>query len=286
MANKQLEILASHAIMGGKQVKYRHQSETLGCPMTFSLYWPAVPAETPVDIVWWLSGLTCTDDNFSQKGAFQQAANAGQQVIVIPDTSPRGEQVADDPAWDLGQGAGFYLNATAEPWQQQYQMARYITEELTEIVAELVPQRSGNEGISGHSMGGHGALVLGLRDPARFTSITAFAPILTPSAVPWGQKAFREYLGPDETTWQAWDATALLRESTQALPPILITQGGKDDFYPEQLTETAFLAAASVKKATVRYQKEAEYDHSYFTIATFIGEHLAFHRQMGQKKKG
>lgn len=268
-------LIETHKAFGGEQRKYRHYSETLDCDMVFSLFLPQQTDNKPTDLIWWLSGLTCTDDNFSQKGAFQKYASQHQLAIAMPDTSPRGTDVADDENWDLGQGAGFYLNATQEPWAKNYRMYAYLTEELPQLVYALIPNFSGKESIMGHSMGGHGALVIGLKNPERFRSISAFAPILNPSQVPWGQKAFTAYLGTDETNWAEWDATSLIAESPAA-PPILISQGTADNFYDVQLNEEAFLQAAEGKK--VRYEKLDGYDHSYFTIATFIEDHLQFHK--------
>lgn len=268
-------LIETHKVFGGEQRKYRHFSETLDCDMVFSLFLPKQTDNKPTSLIWWLSGLTCTDDNFSQKGAFQKYASQHQLTVVMPDTSPRGTDVADDENWDLGQGAGFYLNATQEPWAKNYRMYDYLTKELPQLVYTLIPNFSGKESIMGHSMGGHGALVIGLKNPERYCSISAFAPILNPSQVPWGKKAFTAYLGPDEKDWAAWDATSLITSSTTA-PPILISQGTADAFYEVQLNEEAFLQAAEGKK--VSYGKLDGYDHSYFTIATFIEEHLQFHK--------
>lgn len=268
-----VELIKSHKVFGGEQRKYRHYSETLKSEMTFSLYLPTTTE--PLPLVWWLSGLTCNDDNFSQKGGFQKYANELGLAIAMPDTSPRGASVADSDAWDLGQGAGFYLDATEEPWRENYQMASYILEELSEIVKGLIPNFSGKESLMGHSMGGHGALVLGLKHAERFTSISAFSPILTPSDVPWGQKAFSHYLGADSKLWQDWDATALLSRAENP-PAILISQGNQDEFLNEQLVSTKFLTVAESK--SVRYELKVGYDHSYYFIATFIEEHLTFHQ--------
>ena len=223
-------LIETHKVFEGEQRKYRHYSEILDCDMVFSLFLPKQTDNKTTALVWWLSGLTCTDDNFSQKGAFQKYANQHQLAIVMPDTSPRGTNVADDEGWDLGQGAGFYLNATQEPWAKNYRMYDYLTEELPQLVYTLIPNFSGKESIMGHSMGGHGALVIGLKNPERYRSISAFAPILNPSQVPWGKKAFTAYLGPDEKDWAAWDATSLIAESPVA-PPIHISQGIADAFY-------------------------------------------------------
>ncbi|MGM0292079.1 MULTISPECIES: S-formylglutathione hydrolase [Enterococcus] len=273
----ELQKIETHRSFGGQQIKYRHLSETLHCEMTFSVYLPETTVENQeIPLIWWLAGLTSTDDNFSIKGGFQRYAAEQQIAFVMPDTSPRGD-VADSEDWDLGQGAGFYLNATQEPWKKDFQMYDYLTKELTEIIYSLIPNLSGKESIMGHSMGGHGSLVIGLKNPARFASISAFAPISNPSNVPWGQKAFTAYLGADQATWSEWDATELIKKETTSQPPILITQGTADPFYEVQLNEEAFLTAAESAKHEVFYQKEEGYDHSYFTIATFVEQHIAFH---------
>ncbi|PTQ85390.1 S-formylglutathione hydrolase [Trichococcus patagoniensis] len=269
------QLIETHKVFEGEQRKYRHYSETLDCDMVFSLFLPKQTDNKSIPLIWWLSGLTCTDDNFSQKGAFQKYASQHQLAIVMPDTSPRGTDVADDGNWDLGQGAGFYLNATQEPWAKNYRMYDYLTTELPQLVYSLIPNFSGSESIMGHSMGGHGALVIGLRNPERYRSISAFAPILNPTNVPWGQKAFTAYLGPDKKAWADWDATNLIAK-TAVVPPIHISQGKADAFYEVQLNEEAFLQAADGKKVT--YEKLDGYDHSYFTIASFIEEHLQFHK--------
>jgi len=271
-----VHVIETHKAFGGEQRKYRHHSETLDCDMVFSLFLPKQTDNKPTSLIWWLSGLTCTDDNFSQKGAFQKYASQHQLAVVMPDTSPRGTAVADDAGWDLGQGAGFYLNATQEPWAKNYRMYDYLTQELPQLVYSLIPNFSEKESIMGHSMGGHGALVIGLKHPERFRSISAFAPILNPSQVPWGQKAFTAYLGPDEKDRAEWDATSLIAKCDSA-QPIHISQGTADAFYEVQLNEDAFLQAAEGKK--VSYEKLEGYDHSYFTIASFIEEHLQFHKE-------
>ena len=271
-----VELIEAHRSFGGEMRKYRHFSKAMKVDMIFSLFVPEVAEGKKLSLVWWLSGLTCTDDNFSQKSGFQQYAAKNELAFVMPDTSPRGEAVADSEAWDLGTGASFYLNATEAPWAEHYQMYTYLTEELPHVVYDLLENYSGKESIMGHSMGGHGALILGLKNPQRFKAISAFAPITHPTQVPWGQKAFSSYLGSDESLWQEWDATILLQTAND-LPPILITQGDADNFYEVQLKEQAFLKAAV--NHDVHYQVEAGYDHSYFTIATFIGEHIQFHTE-------
>jgi len=269
------KLIEKHHSFGGEQCKYRHYSETLQCDMTFSIFLPSNKEEKKIPLIWWLSGLTCTDDNFSQKSGFQRLAEKYQIAVMIPDTSPRGEHVANDAGYDLGQGASFYVNATQEPWAKHYKMYSYIVDELAQIAASLVPHFSGEESIMGHSMGGHGALVIGLKNTERFKAISAFSPILSPSQVPWGIKAFSAYLGEDQATWKQWDTSELIKEIS--MPPILITQGTQDEFYLEQLDETFFLKMAQENNKPVNYKKMEGYDHSYFFIATFLEEHFAFH---------
>lgn len=270
-----LKLIEKHRSFGGKQCKYSHYSEVLQCDMTFSIYLPLNKENKSIPLIWWLSGLTCTDDNFSQKSGFQRLAEKHQVAVIIPDTSPRGENVADDESWDLGQGAGFYLNATQDPWSRSYQMYTYIVDELTAIASALVPNFSGEESIMGHSMGGHGALVIGMKNAARFKAISAFSPISNPSQVPWGIKAFSSYLGEDKASWKEWDASELVKDSN--FPPILIMQGDQDEFYSEQLEETTFLENARKNNQDVDYKKVEGYDHSYFYISTFLEEHFDFH---------
>ncbi|WP_244244744.1 S-formylglutathione hydrolase [Marinilactibacillus kalidii] len=269
-----ITLVETHQSFKGEQRKYRHHSDVLNCEMDFSLYLPLASEHQPTSLIWWLSGLTCTDNNFSQKSGFQKAASENDVAVVIPDTSPRGESVADDDSYDLGKGASFYVNATQAPWSEHYQMYRYLTEELPEVVHALIPDFSGKESIMGHSMGGHGAMMIGLKQADRFKSISAFAPILTPTQVPWGEKAFTAYLGKDKNTWLEWDSTHLIKQA-DVVPPILITQGTNDQFYKEQLEEATFMEAAKGK--AVQYRLENGHDHSYFTIATFIEEHIQFH---------
>jgi len=270
-----LKLIEQKRSFDGEQSKYTHYSEALQCDMTFSIYLPSNKEKKEIPLIWWLSGLTCTDDNFSQKSGFQALASKYQVAVIIPDTSPRGENVADDEAWDLGQGAGFYLNATQNPWAKNYKMYTYITDELSGIASTLVPYFSGKESIMGHSMGGHGALVIGMKNAARFKAISAFSPILSPSLVPWGIKAFSSYLGDEKATWKEWDASELIKET--GMPPILISQGTADTFYPEQLEETTFLESARDSNQEVNYKRIEGYDHSYFFIATFLDDHFAFH---------
>ncbi|WP_432352342.1 S-formylglutathione hydrolase [Sporosarcina sp. A2] len=270
-----LKLIEQHFSFDGVQYKYSHYSEVLQCDMTFSIYLPSNKEKKEIPLIWWLSGLTCTDDNFSQKSGFQRLAEKHQVAVIIPDTSPRGENVADDAAYDLGQGASFYLTSTQQPWAKHYNMYAYINDELSSIVATLVPNFSGKESIMGHSMGGHGALVIGLKNTSKYKAVSAFSPILSPSQVPWGIKAFSTYLGENKASWKEWDASELIKETNT--PPILITQGTGDQFYPEQLEETTFLENAKANNAAITYNKVEGYDHSYFFISTFLEDHFEFH---------
>ncbi|MBC1293234.1 S-formylglutathione hydrolase [Listeria booriae] len=270
-----MELLEEHRVFDGTQRKYRHHSETLHCAMTFSLFLPNVEKFPNPSLIWWLSGLTCTDDNFTHKaGAQKKAAELGL-ALVMPDTSPRGETVADDADWDLGQGAGFYVNATQQPWDANYQMYDYIVTELTTIVRETLGL-TGSESIMGHSMGGHGALVIGLRNPDRFHAISAFSPIVNPSDVPWGMKAFDAYLGADKQTWASWDASKLLASHDGKPVPILLDQGTADNFLHVQLQPENLIAPEGYP---LEIRMQDGYDHSYYFIASFIDEHLEFHQK-------
>ncbi|MBC1890035.1 S-formylglutathione hydrolase [Listeria booriae] len=271
---EKLELLEEHRVFDGTQRKYQHHSETLHCAMTFSLFLPNVEKFPNPSLIWWLSGLTCTDDNFTHKaGAQKKAAELGL-ALVMPDTSPRGETVADDEAWDLGQGAGFYVNATQQPWDANYQMYDYIVTELTTIVRETLGL-TGSESIMGHSMGGHGALVIGLRNPDRFRAISAFSPIVNPSDVPWGMKAFDAYLGADKQAWASWDASKLLASHDGKPVPILLDQGTADNFLHVQLQPENLIAPEGYP---LEIRMQDGYDHSYYFIASFIDEHLEFHK--------
>ncbi|WP_311773358.1 S-formylglutathione hydrolase [Listeria booriae] len=271
---EKLELLEEHRVFDGTQRKYQHHSETLHCAMTFSLFLPNVEKFPNPSLIWWLSGLTCTDDNFTHKaGAQKKAAELGL-ALVMPDTSPRGETVADDADWDLGQGAGFYVNATQQPWNANYQMYDYIVTELTTIVRETLGL-TGSESIMGHSMGGHGALVIGLRNPDRFRAISSFSPIVNPSDVPWGMKAFDAYLGADKQAWASWDASKLLASHDGKPVPILLDQGTADNFLHVQLQPENLIAPEGYP---LEIRMQDGYDHSYYFIASFIDEHLEFHK--------
>ncbi|MCF7362472.1 S-formylglutathione hydrolase [Vibrio sp. A1-b2] len=265
-------------VFDGWHKQYIHQSSTLNCEMRFAIYLPLEATEDkPVPVLYWLSGLTCTDENFMQKaGAFKKAAELGI-AIVAPDTSPRGEGVPDDPegAYDFGLGAGFYLNATQEPWQEHYQMYSYIVDELPQLIEANFPV-SKRKAISGHSMGGHGALTIGIKNPTTYLSISAFSPICHPMAVPWGQKAFRNYLGEDKSKWLQYDAVELMKTHL-VTAPILVDQGNADSFLTEQLKPETLQSAAIEAKANLTLRIQPGYDHSYYFIQTFIDDHLEFH---------
>ena len=238
-----MELTESNRAFGGTQQVWRHESSTLGCAMNVAVYVPPHAEGARLPVIYWLSGLTCTEQNFITKAGAQRYAADHDVVLVVPDTSPRGGDVADDPAYDLGKGAGFYLNATQAPWSAHYRMYDYIVEELPALIEAHFPV-NGRRGIMGHSMGGHGALVIALRNPGRYKAVSAFAPIVAPSRVPWGRKAFTAYLGEGEAEWAAYDATALLEAAKERLP-ILIDQGDADDFLQEQLKPEIFAAEAA-----------------------------------------
>lgn len=267
----------SHRIFGGEQQVWQHQSSTLGCDMKFAVYLPDQAQNRKLPVLYWLSGLTCTEQNFITKAAYQQHAAEHGIIVVAPDTSPRGSDVANDEGYDLGQGAGFYLNATQQPWAAHYRMADYIARELPELINRHFPA-NGCQSISGHSMGGHGALTLALNHPQQYQSVSAFSPIVAPTQVPWGRKALRSYLGADENTWQQYDAVCLINNG-KILPPARIDQGLADEFYETQLKTPLLEQAcrANGQTADVRYHEG--YDHSYYFIQTFIGEHIAFHAE-------
>ena len=266
---------------GGWQEQFMHHANSTQCSMRFSIYLPPQADDNnKVPVLYWLSGLTCTDENFVQKAGAQRIAAELGIAIVAPDTSPRGEDMADAPdgAYDLGLGAGFYLDATQEPWKSHYQMYQYIVHELPQFIEQHFPVTSARA-ISGHSMGGHGALTIGLKNPERYASISAFSPICNPVNVPWGQKAFSYYLGTDKDLWPQYDATEIMAQfdMSNSKPPIFISQGSEDSFLEEQLTPQHLLEAAREKGYPVEYQLESEYDHSYFFIASFIEQHLRYH---------
>lgn len=269
--------LSEQLTFGGKQIRFKHSSKTLNCDMQFSVFLPEQAQTAKVPALYWLSGLTCTDENFSSKSGAQRVAAELGIALIIPDTSPRGDGVADDAnaAYDFGLGAGFYVNATAEPYAQHYQMYDYIVTELPQLLEAELPL-SDKRAISGHSMGGHGALVIGLRNPERYSSISAFSPICNPMNSAWGIKAFTGYLGDNKQQWQQYDASVLLAATEQPLP-ILVDQGTSDNFWPDQLNTDSLINAARAHKADIEIRYQQGYDHSYYFIASFIEAHLRFH---------
>ncbi|TBV09194.1 S-formylglutathione hydrolase [Stutzerimonas kirkiae] len=280
-----MEIVSSNKSFGGWHKRYRHRSSSLNCDMAFAIYLPPQAEQgAKLPVLYWLSGLTCTDENFMQKAGAQRLAAELGLVIVAPDTSPRGEGVPDDAegAWDFGQGAGFYLNATQEPWARHYRMYDYVVQELPALVEANFPV-SGKRGIAGHSMGGHGALVCALKNPGRYQSVSAFSPIANPVDCPWGEKAFAHYLGEDRALWREWDASLLIAGAKERLP-LLIDQGDRDDFLEGQLRPQTLEAAAKAAGHPLTLRLQPGYDHSYYFIASFIEDHLRHHANaLGQE---
>lgn len=273
-----LENISNNKSFGGWHKQYTHQSEVLNCAMRFAIFLPPQVNEGhKVPVLYWLSGLTCTDENFMQKAGAQRVAAELGMAIVAPDTSPRGEGVANDEGYDLGQGAGFYVNATQVPWAAHFQMYDYILNELPNLIEANFPVTS-QRAISGHSMGGHGALMIGLKNQSRFSSISAFSPITNPTQCPWGEKAFTAYLGDNKQAWAEYDSVELLQAGKPSLP-ILVDQGNEDGFLAEQLKPENLIAAAKSVDAECELRMHAGYDHSYYFIASFIEDHLRFHHQ-------
>lgn len=274
-----MEILEDVRCFDGRQLRIKHRSECCRCDMMFSLFLPPQAEQGAVPLVWWLSGLTCTDQNFVTKAGAQRMASELGLAIVAPDTSPRGEGVADDPdgAWDFGLGAGFYVNATQAPFNEHYRMYDYVQKELPGLLAGQFPLDMDRQSIMGHSMGGHGALTLALRHPEQYRSVSAFAPICAPSQVPWGQKAFGGYFGADESIWLEHDAVALIDKSGFD-KPILVDQGTADSFLDNQLKPELLEQACESAGVALTLNRREGYDHSYFFIASFIEEHLRFHK--------
>ncbi|HRO62838.1 S-formylglutathione hydrolase [Thermomonas sp.] len=276
-----MERLEHRACFGGWQDVYQHASTALDCTMRFAIYLPPQAQHGQVPVLYWLSGLTCTEQNFIQKAGAQRYAAEHGIALVCPDTSPRGDGVADAEGYDLGLGAGFYVNATQAPWAAHYRMYDYIVDELAALVEAHFPV-TGARAISGHSMGGHGALVAALRNPGRYRSVSAFAPIVAPSQVPWGQKAFAAYLGDDAATWIQYDACALIKAAAEKLP-ILIDQGEADEFLDLQLRPWLLQEAADAVGHPLYLRLQPGFDHSYYFIASFIGEHIAHHAKALQR---
>jgi S-formylglutathione hydrolase len=276
-----LELLSSHACHGGEQRFYRHESQTIGLPMRFSVYLPpqALQPDAKVPALFYLAGLTCTEETFAIKAGAQRFAAQHGVALVAPDTSPRGAGVPNESAsWDFGVGAGFYVDATQEPWARHYRMYSYVRDELRETVSNELPVDGSRLGIFGHSMGGHGALMLALRNPDIYRSVSAFAPIAAPTRCPWGEKAFSGYLGENRETWKEYDASELVgRASRKFAEGILVDQGLADQFLAEQLYPDVFEAACREAGQPLTLRRHAGYDHGYYFISTFIEDHIAHH---------
>ena len=271
-----MDTISTNRSHGGTQGVYAHASGETGTAMTFSVFVPEHVPGAKLPVLWYLSGLTCTHANVTDKGEFRAACAQQGIIFVAPDTSPRGEAVPDDEGYDFGKGAGFYVDATEGPWAANYRMRSYIERELPALIDAEFPADMARQGITGHSMGGHGALTIALRNPGRFRSVSAFAPIVSPLNCPWGNKALGGYLGPDRTTWREYDACALIEDGAK-LPAMLIDQGTADSFLEEQL-KPHLLAQACQRAgidATIRMQPG--YDHSYYFISTFMADHIAWH---------
>ena len=274
-----IETISEHACFGGVQGFYRHDSAAVGGPMKFAVYRPPQAASGKVPVVTYLAGLTCTEETFTIKAGAQRAAARLGLMLVMPDTSPRATRLpGDDASWDLGLGAGFYVDATAEPWKQAYRMYSYVTQELRETVNAHFPALPERHGIFGHSMGGHGALVLALRDPGAYRTVSAFAPIVAPMRVPWGQKAFSTYLGPDQVAWRDYDASELVRHHRHP-GTILIDQGLGDKFLTEQLKPELIEMACKHAGQKLILRRHPGFDHSYWFIQSFVEDHLKHHAE-------
>lgn len=275
-----MQQLGNNKSFVGEQLRFKHDSQALSCEMNFSIYLPPQAKRSEVPVLYWLSGLTCTDENFVTKAGAQQYASKYGVAIVAPDTSPRGEGVPDDAegAYDFGLGAGFYVNAALEPWAKHYRMYDYVVNELPVLVNSNFPVDSDRVGIFGHSMGGHGALTIALKNTEKFRSVSAFSPICSPIHCPWGQKALGNYLGNDEAAWAEYDTCELVKSAKTHLP-VLVDQGGADGFLKEQLKTELLLQASIESEYPMDIRIQAGYDHSYFFIASFIEDHIRFHCQ-------
>ncbi|MBJ6125168.1 S-formylglutathione hydrolase [Microvirga sp. BT325] len=274
------ETVSQARCFNGTQFVYRHASQETGTPMRVAVYVPPQAKTAKVPVVWFLSGLTCTEENFTVKAGAQRAASELGLMLIAPDTSPRGEGVPDDAqgAYDFGLGAGFYVDAVQEPWAKNYRMRSYIERELPELIAQNLPADMSRQGITGHSMGGHGALTIALRNPERFKAVSAFAPIASPLNCPWGEKALSNYIGPDRSAWRDYDACALI-EGGARLPDLLVDQGTADSFLESQLKPGLLEGACAKAGQPLTLRMQDGYDHSYFFIATFIEDHLRWHAQ-------
>lgn len=272
-----MEQISSNLTFGGKHQRFKHNSRSCQCDMTFAIYLPPQAQQNKVPVLYWLSGLTCNDENFSTKAGAQRVAAELGIALVMPDTSPRGVNLpGEDDSYDFGSAAGFYLNATQQPWSKHYHMYDYVVQELPQLINEQFPVDGKRVSISGHSMGGHGALTIALNNPDKFHSVSAFAPIVAPTQVPWGQKALMGYLGEDRSLWKQYDAVQLITDGAVP-PPMLVDQGDADNFLKEQLRPELLQRVCQDKGIDCNLRLQSGYDHSYFFIATFIEEHLRFH---------
>ena len=273
-----METVSTARAHGGTQGVYRHRSSATGTDMTFSVFVPAHDEGEVLPVLWYLSGLTCTHANVTDKGEFRAACAKARVIFVAPDTSPRGEGVADDPAWDFGQGAGFYVDATEAPWAPHFAMWSYVTDELPALVAAEFPADMARQGITGHSMGGHGALTIGLTFPDRYRSVSAFAPIVAPGQVPWGEKALGHYLGEDRAGWRRHDAVALIEDGAR-VAELLVDQGADDQFLDEQLRPELLADACAAAGIDLTLRLHPGYDHSYYFVSTFMADHVGYHAE-------
>lgn len=271
-----MQELSNNKMFDGWQKRYEHSSEVLHCDMVFSVYLPPQAEHKPVPVLYWLSGLTCNDQNFVSKAGAQRYAAQYGVAIVAPDTSPRGDGVPDDEAWDVAQGAGFYVNATQSPWAKHFHMYDYITQELPALINRTQPVDPNRSGIAGHSMGGHGALTIALKNPGRYQSVSAFSPICAPTQCPWGEKAFAHYLGGDREQWLDYDACALVAKAQERLP-LLVDQGASDEFLQEQLKPDLLKAACELHQHPLTLRVHKGYDHSYYFVSSFMGDHIKHH---------
>jgi len=273
-----MEVVSTNLSFGGTQGVYRHVSRETATEMTFAVFVPGHAPGTKLPVLWYLSGLTCTHANVMEKGEYRKACAEHGVIFIAPDTSPRGEDVPDDEGYDFGKGAGFYVDATQEPWARNFRMRSYIERELPDLIAENFPADMARQGITGHSMGGHGALTIALRNPGRFRSTSAFAPIVSPLNCPWGEKALGGYLGDDREAWREYDACALIEQGAR-LPDLLVDQGTADNFLDGQLKTHLLDEACRKGDMPARIRMQEGYDHSYFFISTFMAEHIAWHAE-------
>ncbi len=271
-----METVSTNRSHGGTQGVYTHQSSATGTPMTFSVFVPDHAPGAKLPVLWYLSGLTCTHANVTEKGEYRAACAEHGIIFVAPDTSPRGDDVPDDEGYDFGKGAGFYVDATQHPWANHFRMRSYIEHELPALIAANFPVDMARQGITGHSMGGHGALTIGLRNPELFRSVSAFAPIVSPPNCPWGEKALNGYLGPDQAAWREYDACALIEDGAR-LPALLVDQGDADNYLHEQLKTGLLVMACRKARIPTTIRMQPGYDHSYYFISTFMADHVAWH---------